>query len=354
MKSYEILPTGSIAGGAGPRASAKSTGCGCRGSGCGSKGGGCGSAVGGNGAAEPGRQFLGRKLKEWEILPPSRGSLAVPNFERGSRPDFYSDVSDYHTGLSTAIHSPSRGAPRMFPFKTYPAPSPLPWSGWEKPIFQSGRCIVPPTDDDIYALFPVIGPCSQFNSECNSLAVNLRHYKRGLRREEGRAEYWARLRDECMRLNHPSNVVTACSGLELAVESQAIEAGRLNSFLSICRQDPRNSCENIAQELLTANVQWAKLNDMFRECSEAARDSRTARTTDRFWHWECMLREVYADNHFRLAALFGSWVDSYEHDVQERARSLHSHACGICDPVARAEMRQGCRDRLSYPQYMGP
>ncbi len=69
MKSYEILPTGAIAGGAASGSGTKSTGCGCKGAGCGSQGGGCGSTGGGMDGAKPGRQFLGRKLKEWEIVP---------------------------------------------------------------------------------------------------------------------------------------------------------------------------------------------------------------------------------------------------------------------------------------------
>ncbi len=73
MKSYEILSAGSIAGGAVSKSGMKSTGCGCTGADCGSKGGGCGPAGGDMGGVTPGRQFLGRNLKEWEMTPSNSG-----------------------------------------------------------------------------------------------------------------------------------------------------------------------------------------------------------------------------------------------------------------------------------------
>lgn len=130
MKSYEILPPGSIARHVGFATAAKGPDCGCDGGrgGCGGRGGGCGSGGGQINRASMAHQFLGRRLKEWEIAPhnwiqqrpatssaPQNTTLFPPPFRGPSLtgpqigPSLYRQEPQSHATLEHWIHFPQYG-----------------------------------------------------------------------------------------------------------------------------------------------------------------------------------------------------------------------------------------------------
>jgi len=346
MKSYEILPTGSIAGGAGLGASAKSTGCGCKGSGCGSTGGGCGSAIRTHDTADPARQFLGRKLKAWEIVPPSERASTLSSATMLTSPTNSAGSSITTQKWHNSAHT------QRIP-KNIPPQQPRQIFDWRQDVFRGGMasCVAPNDVQDIAMLFPEQGACGEFSRRCNDLARNLRQWELDLARATGQSEYWGRLHDEC-RLGAGNIGPDGCIGIAQLIPALSAEATRLGNFRTTLPPGPL--WDRVNQEWNDVNSLIRTLNDYVRICGEAVRDRRAWAIPEVIIEAECQGRqERYWDRRRHLDWLL-SWVESYRAGVRRIGEELGSEtpSCGGCDPHARAN-RRSC-GTLVYPVRIAP